>query len=290
MKYALLAALFCAPLLFSIAVSLPQQQENISVSTSEGAAMKSLRTLFSAETAFQTKGGTGEYGELKDLRAAGLIDDELANGIKGGYRFTVVVKKSTLTTPPLLDLVARPSEYDKSGRRSFYLTEAGVLLTSEKKDAPLAEMRPFAKQAMQGNSNRPVRTAPLVTETPDEEDAGAQLAANEDWMIDALRSIHTAEATFKEKQGAGQYGSLEQLVKLKLLESARVDATQKGYVFEVLLRAGKGETPAAYAVNAVPQTYGVSGRRSFYIDQTGTLRGADKEGGPADATDPPVEK
>lgn len=291
MKYALIASLCCALLLFSDAISHPQQ-ENISVTSSEGAAMKAIRALLSAETTFQSKGVTGEYGELKDLRAAGLIDDEMASGLKGDYRFTVVVKKSSLTTPPMIDLIARPSEYGKTARRSFYLTESGVLLTSEAKDAALSEMRPFAKAPTQANANRPARTAPLTSETPDEdgEDAGGDVAANEESAIKALRSIHTAETTFKEKQGAGQYGSLEQLNKLQLLEGARDAFKQNGYDFEVKLQAGRGDTPAAYAVNAVPRAYGVSGRRSFYIDQTGALRGADKEGGPADATDPVIEK
>ncbi|HEY0545549.1 MAG TPA: hypothetical protein VGC91_09255 [Pyrinomonadaceae bacterium] len=291
MKYVLIVFLLCAPLLFSNTVAATrQQQENITISTSEGAAMKSLRTLFSAETAFQTKGGTGEYGDLKELRAAGLIDDELASGLKGGYSFIVKVKKSSLTTPPLIDLIARPSEYGKSGHRSFYLTESGVLLTSQAKDAPLSEMRPFANEATQTNANAPARNTPLAAEPSDEDDATGDVATNEARAIKTLQSIHSAETTFKDKYGAAEYGSLEQLEKQHLLDRARAAAMQNGYVFEIKLQAGKGDTPAAFTVSAVPQTYGVSGRRSFYIDQTGALRGDDKEGGPADAADPTIEQ
>lgn len=291
MKYVLIVFPLCALLLFSntIAATRPQQ-ENISVSPSEGAAMQSLRSLLSAETTFQTKGGTGEYGDLKELRAAELIDDDLASGLKGGYRFTVRVKKSSLTTPPLIDLIARPNEYGVSGRRSFYLTESGVLLTSEAKNAPLSEMRSFANEAAQPNANVPLRKTPLPAEPRDEEAIADDVAANEAWAIETLQLIHSAETTFKDKAGAGEYGSLEQLGKQRLLESVRLPATQKGYVFEVKLQAGKQDSPAAFSISAVPQTYGVSGRRSFYIDQTGALRGADKEGGPADATDPMIEK
>jgi hypothetical protein len=305
MKYVLIVSPLCALLLFSDAAAFNErngriavsavaatrlQQENIAISTGEGAAMKLLRALLVAETTFQGKGGTGEYGDLKELRAAGLIDDELAKGVKGGYRFTVTIKKSSLTTSPLIDLVARPSEYGKSGRRSFYLTESGVLLTSAVKDVPLSEMHPFADGAGQPKAKVAARTEPLPSETSNEDGTANDVEANEAWAINTLRAIASAEASFKTKAGAGEYGSLEQLEKQKLLESVRAAATQNGYVFEIRIQAGKMESPAVFTVSAVPQTYGVSGRRSFYIDQTGVLRGADKEGGTADVADQTIEK
>lgn len=292
MKCALIVSLLCGLFLFSDAAvnAARLQQENIAITTSEGAAMRSLRALLSAETTFQGKGGTGEYGDLKELRAAGLIDDELAKGVKGDYRFIITIKKSSLTTAPLVDLVARPIEYGKSARRSFYLTESGVLLTSEVKDAPLSGMRPFADGAGQPKANVAARTEPLPAEPSDEGGAASEVQANEAWAINTLRAIVSAEATFKTKAGAGQYGSLKQLEKQKLLEGARAAATQNGYVFEIRIQAGKQESPAAYKVSATPQTYGVSGRSSFYTDQTGVLRGADKEGGTAEADDPALEK
>ena len=41
-----------------------------------------------------------------------------------------------------------------------------------------------------------------------------------------------------------------------------------------------------FEVSATPKTYGKSGRRSFYTDHTGTVRGADHRGEPANAEDP----
>jgi hypothetical protein len=293
MKYGLIISLLCALLLFSgVAVSAvvePRfQQENIAISTSEGAAMKSLRALLSAETTFQRKGG--EYGDLKELHTAGLIDDDLASGLKGGYRFIIAVKKSTLTTPPSIDLIARPGKYGKSARRSFYLSESGVLLTSEARDAPLSEMRPFATGAGQPKADVAARVEASPDETTDEEGAANEVAANEAQTINTLQLINSAQATFKARSGTGAYGSLEQLEKQRLIEGARAAATQNGYVFEVKLQAGNQGSPATFMVSAVPQNYGLSGRRSFYIDQTGALRGADKEGGPADVADPKIEK
>ena len=41
---------------------------------------------------------------------------------------------------------------------------------------------------------------------------------------------------------------------------------------------------------ATPIEYGKSGKRSFFIDQTGVVRGDDKGGGPATIADKPVEQ
>lgn len=265
------------------------QQQNITVTTNEGSAMKSLRTLLTAETTFQTTDGKGEYGDLKDLRDAGLIDNDLASGIKDGFRFTILTKKSTLTTHPAVDLVARPSEYGKTDRRSFYLTESGVLLTSDVKDAPLASMRPFATG---GEGSKAVVEPKTEAPTSDDTDAEAiagEVSANEASVMATLQTIQAAEAKYIAKAGAGAYGTLDQLEKAGLIDKAQAATNQHGYLFEVKIGADKSGSSAAFGVSAVPQTYGMSGRNSFFLDQSGAIRGADKEGGPADATDPPLK-
>jgi hypothetical protein len=45
---------------------------------------------------------------------------------------------------------------------------------------------------------------------------------------------------------------------------------------------------AGFSLAATPVVYGKDGRRSFFLDGSGTLRGADKKGGVPTANDPPV--
>jgi hypothetical protein len=296
MQYRLkIASLLCALLPFTgMSANIHHQgahaqQDSISVTTNEGRAIKSLRAILDAETTYQRTVGNGEYGDLKQLHAAGLIDKTLESGTKDGYSFLIAVKKSTLTSPPSVDLVARPIEYGKGGRRSFYLTEAGTLLTSEAKDAPLSEMRPFA-----GGKVEPKTSASQANDLPsidssDNEPTANDISANEAAAINILRAIHAAQTLYKTKVGAGEYGTLEQLEKQRLLNKDQIASVQDGYLFEVTVQKSRPNSPATYSIYAVPQSYGVSGRRAFYIDHTGVLRGADKEGGPADATDPPIE-
>lgn len=56
----------------------------------EGSAVASVRTLTSAEATYQATSGAGSYANLANLKAAGLIDDALANSgttAKSGYKF-----------------------------------------------------------------------------------------------------------------------------------------------------------------------------------------------------------
>jgi hypothetical protein len=107
-------------------------------------------------------------------------------------------------------------------------------------------------------------------------------------VINALKAIHTAESNFKAKSGS--YGTLEQLAAERVLDKKYASATQSGYALELIITGDKPAPNASFAVQATPQSYGVSGRRSFYIDHTGVLHGADNEGGAAAASDPAIEK
>ena len=107
----------------------------------------------------------------------------------------------------------------------------------------------------------------------------APARAGESQARNALFVIHHLESTHKAKKGA--YAPLEELMKMEkylaeLLKNNayRIELTISGDGFEATA------TPAAY-----PET----GRRSFFIDQTGVLRAADKAGQRATSQDPPAK-
>jgi hypothetical protein len=292
MKYVLNIFSLCALLLFNgvsgdvrnnraAAAATRPSQQGIEITANEAGAMKNLRKLLNAENAFQNTRGKGEYGELKDLLAAGYIDGDLASGVKDGYRFTLIIKKSTLTSAPAIDLIARPVEYGKSGRRSFYLTEDGIMHTSDVKDVRPAEMRPFANESsnqgtVKSSSGNPVKASP-----------GNE--ANEAAAIAILRTIHAAEVAYFATTGEGKYATLEQLEALHLLENVNAEGKRIGYNFVIKAIPGAEETPASFTVTAVPAKYGETGRKSFFTDVSGIVVGADKNGAPADANDPTIQ-
>ncbi len=97
--------------------------------------------------------------------------------------------------------------------------------------------------------------------------------------IGTLWTIANAERQYKEKNKSG-YASLEELMTAELLPKEMLNG--KSYKFEIEI------TAEGYAISAVPVEYGKSGKMSYFMDQTGVIRGADHAGNPASASDPPV--
>jgi hypothetical protein len=97
----------------------------------------------------------------------------------------------------------------------------------------------------------------------------------------ALYEIQAAEATFKEEKKKERYGTLEELTAEKILDKGF--AERLGYQIEVNASGEK------FDVTATPREYGKTGRRSFFLDETGSMRAADHKGKPATASDPPVD-
>jgi hypothetical protein len=96
----------------------------------------------------------------------------------------------------------------------------------------------------------------------------------------AMQTIYQGQETYKTDGKRGRYGSLEELLaekvvdKSSLPQSYRIEVNASGDHFEA---------------TATPKEYGKTGRRSFYMDQTGVLRAADHKGRPATAQDPPAD-
>jgi hypothetical protein len=91
----------------------------------------------------------------------------------------------------------------------------------------------------------------------------------------------SAEATFLVTQGNDRYGTIDELISANLLSK---ETMQKyGYRIEVAASGSKFEA------TAVPLEYGQTGRMSYFIDESGVMRGGDHGGGPATISDQPVD-
>ncbi|MCI0491183.1 MAG: hypothetical protein L0229_31725 [Blastocatellia bacterium] len=102
--------------------------------------------------------------------------------------------------------------------------------------------------------------------------------ANELAVTMRLRAIADAEAFYFAESG-GSYATLDELVEKGYVpdpSGGKLD----GYRFDVRVKLD------GFEATAVPKKFGITGRRSFYIDETKVLRGADKGGDPATASDP----
>jgi len=105
-------------------------------------------------------------------------------------------------------------------------------------------------------------------------------AANETAAMARLRSIGVAEAQYMAESG-GEYGTLDQLIQKRYVGDPS-SGKLTGYKFEIQVKAG------SFQVTAVPEKYGVTGNRSFYLDESNIMHGADEKGAAATPTDPEV--
>jgi len=104
------------------------------------------------------------------------------------------------------------------------------------------------------------------------------VAGNEMAAMTRLRSIATAEIQYQLDSG-GKFATLEELIDNRLIGDPS-EGKLAGYNFKVRVR------PGGFEATAVPVRHGISGKRSFYIDETRIMRGAEKRGDQAGPGDP----
>ena len=109
-------------------------------------------------------------------------------------------------------------------------------------------------------------------------------AANEGSAQQSLRTMASAEATFRATAGNGKYGPVSDLVVQNLVDSTLGSGTKSGYNFTTDTAPASSDTDFVVAAAPTNNT-GVTatGTREFCIDQTGVL-GAKSAGGTTVAT------
>jgi hypothetical protein len=224
--------------------------------------LHAMRTIHSAQLTYIAAYGNGNFAHtLPPLQQAGLIDESLASGQKYGYRFVLSYRIATVTTMAGYELKVIPVE-TRTRQLSFYMNDSCDIRGSE------------------SNRHSPSISDPII------EPCGTSLRSlNEQAIIGALREIRSAQITYQSS--TGRFGTLTELRNANLITSGfAYGSITRGYSGHLVLN--DPGFPPSFEFSAVPQEYGRTGVRSFFIDETGVLRGADKHGLPADENDPPI--
>lgn len=118
--------------------------------------------------------------------------------------------------------------------------------------------------------------------------AGIAVGSNESPMLTnematrgALRSIASAQESYRATREDSQYATLEDLIAQGLVEKSIV----QNYGYSITVTASVN----AFTVLAIPVEYGKTGKNSFFVDESGVLRGGDHGGGPATVGDSPID-
>ncbi|HVF26851.1 MAG TPA: DUF3352 domain-containing protein [Pyrinomonadaceae bacterium] len=108
----------------------------------------------------------------------------------------------------------------------------------------------------------------------------APIKGKESMAMYSLTRIFAAQEEYKKVRGKGGYAAT--LEGLRMEKFGEELGRNQDYKFEMSASGGKLE------ITATPIQYGTSGKRSFFIDESGTLRGADHAGQRATVADEEV--
>lgn len=108
-------------------------------------------------------------------------------------------------------------------------------------------------------------------------------AANEGSAISSMRTIASAETVYYSN--FHKYGTLNELVAQNLIDARLASGSKHGYNFTLELTSGEMDAEG-FVVVGVPMTYGSTGRRSFYVDESAVIRFADNNGMAPSKMDP----
>jgi len=128
----------------------------------------------------------------------------------------------------------------------------------------------------------------------------AEMETTERAAIDGLKKIADAVESYRRtyarlpetlaKLGSPASGAAAGPDAAGLLEPNLASGVRSGYRFRYVISGGSSlGAPAKYEVAATPETYGRTGRRSFFRDTNGALHGADRQGALGSEVDPRVE-
>jgi type IV pilus assembly protein PilA len=128
----------------------------------------------------------------------------------------------------------------------------------------------------------------------------AEMESTERAAIDGLKKIGEALEAYRRtyarlpesltKLGSPPRGSAAGPDAAGLLEPELASGVRSGYKFRYVISGGNNlGAPAKYEIAATPETYGRTGRRSFFRDTNGALHAADRQGGLGSEIDPRIE-
>jgi type IV pilus assembly protein PilA len=109
-------------------------------------------------------------------------------------------------------------------------------------------------------------------------------AANEGSALSAMRTIHSAQVTYLNTKGAGEYGTLDDLGNEGLVDAVLGNGSKSGYTFDCPAGNLTGGSPPTYFATAIPKSTAPvarTGHRSFTIADDGVVRGKVADAGPA---------
>jgi len=116
----------------------------------------------------------------------------------------------------------------------------------------------------------------------------SRLTANESAAIASLSTLRSGQSTFQsgslrdaDSDGMGEYGNLILLSNATppIIDSALGGGTKSGYTYVVVTTGVIATDEVSWYASAVPVSYGNTGNRTFFVNESGVIRGSDNSNG-----------
>jgi len=116
----------------------------------------------------------------------------------------------------------------------------------------------------------------------------ARLASNESACIGAMRTLASAQSTFQsatgtdaDGDGTGEYASLLMLSNATppYVDEVLGGGVKSGYQYQITTTGVINNDEVFWEATAYPVAFNQTGNRTFYVDESGVLRGSDIGGG-----------
>jgi hypothetical protein len=159
---------------------------------------------------------------------------------------------------------------------SYAVTGEGGTLLAHELRLPTALVKLFVSDSVVGRKSAPLKQA---------EQSALSILQTTRSSQEARKAAKTSYGTFEELSTPG--GEEEQRMRRYMKDYehplSKTALDKMGYLFELRVAGDK------YTLTATPKEYRKTGRRSFYLDETGLIRAADHAGEPATVNDPPID-
>jgi hypothetical protein len=223
---------------------------------------KSVRHCIDSYDARRTLAASNAYRDATDWQARQklahlFVSDSIAKDIVDATR-----KRSGGSIDPAVMALLAQLETAETAPASYEATNEGDVVVHEMR-VPFSLIKTYAAAVTVGVKDGPV-------------------LSNESMALYAMERIEGVEASYKHEKKKGRYGTLEELVAEGLLEKTFLEHME----YDIGLTA----TSDKFEATATPKLYGKTGRRSFFVNESGKVRAADRKGEPATADDPAAEQ
>lgn len=230
----------------------------------EAFALRNVRILHGAEMVYSANLGNDEFtSELEILRQAGLIDPALATGYKHFYSFAITAQPSSDGSRSSFTVRAVPTRYGKTGKLSFYVDILGEIHGADKNGAPASASDPIVGDCSTGS-----------------------ISDNERCTVYSFLRIRNAERRYFSANAS--YATLPLLSSYGYIDARIASGQDRGFNFQWVIGFPSPPSFGYFRIGSQPRFYGQSGRMSYYLDETGVIRGSDRNGAAATVNDPPV--